>query len=87
MSPRRSIVLLKVCLNKTVMMTPINQLLALRYSGVSFSSSSTNLAFVYNWGFDFTSNSPFGDCTIDNSCDLTVASFDVSTVAVAPGES
>lgn len=40
--------------------------------------------FVFNWIWNFPSGSPNSDCTIDDSCDLSTASFSVTSVAVGP---
>jgi hypothetical protein len=59
----------------------------LGYSGMSWmagsASSFNSRMFVYNWKFSFPSNSPYADCTLDNSCDLSTTSFEVSNVYTA----
>ena len=59
----------------------------LGYSGISWmsgsSSSFNSRMFVYSWKFQFPPNSPYADCTLDNSCDLSTTSFEVTNVYTA----
>ena len=59
----------------------------LGYSGMSWmtgsASSFNSRMFVYSWKFSFPANSPYADCTLDNSCDLTSTSFEVTNVYTA----
>lgn len=59
----------------------------LGYSGMSWmagsASSFNSRMFVYSWKFSFPANSPYADCTLDNSCDLGTTSFEITNVYTA----